>query len=480
MTNLSVRKMAAIFLFSAAAVITSSAQVFTNLVNFDSTNGAEPNSSLVQGLDGSLYGTTVNGGSSYGIVFKITRSGELTTVYTFCSQGGCADGSFPVSGLVLATDGDFYGTTQLGGANGAGTVFKVTSTGILSTLHAFEWNDGAEPQGALVQASDGNFYGTTLYGGSGQCQNQFGFGCGTVFRVTPSGKLTMLHSFDLSDGAFPYGTLVQASDGNLYGTTQQGGPANGGTVFRVTTRGTLKTIYNFCSLVNCADGAGPIAPLVQGLDGSLYGAAAVRGANSNGTIFKITSEGKLTILHSFDGADGGGPTALVQATDGNFYGTTSEGGDLTCNGSLGCGTFFKVTPGGTLTTLHDFELTDGALPYGSPVQATNGVFYGTTAIGGTSNVCFDGCGTAFSMSTGLGAFVSFVRNPAKVGQMFGVLGQGFTGTTSVSLNGAAAKFVAKSNTLLVATVPLGATTGYVTVTTPSGTLTSNVPFHVIP
>ena len=186
----------------------------------------------------------------------------------------------------------------------------------------------------------------------------------------------------------------------------------------------------------------------------------------------------LTTLYSFCGCtDGSYPQGLVQATDGNFYGTTIAGGT---NG----GTVFAITPSGSLTTLYTFcsqsGCTDGQSPDGELAQDTNGNFYGTTAFGGTSDDCEFGCGTVFSLSTGLGPFVSFVRNPAKVGQTFGILGQGLNGTTGVLLDGAPATFIVKSDTLLEATVPAGATTGPVTVTTPSGTLTSNVPFRVLP
>ncbi len=481
MTTCSAWRNVGVVFMMYAAMTPVHAQSLRSLLSFNGNNGADPNSSLIQGPDGGLYGTTAQGGNGYGIVFKLTPSGKLTTVYSFCSLTNCADGSSPAAGLVLSSDGSFYGTTAWGGSSGAGTVFKLTISGSLSTLHDFSWSDGAAPQNALVQAADGNFYGTTLYGGSGQCQDPFGFGCGTVFKLTPRGILTTLHNFDKTDGAFPYAALLQASDGALYGTTQQGGPVGGGTVFRVTLAGVWQTIYDFCTLPDCADGSFPVAPLVQGIDGDLYGVTATGGASDTyGTLFKITGSGKLITLHNFDGTDGWGPDALVQATDGNFYGTAGSGGDLKCDGGVfGCGTLFKVTPGGALTKLHNFELSDGLDPYDGLLQATDGNFYGLTTGGGSSEACFNGCGTMFSFDAGLGRFVSFVRNPAKVGQVFGVLGQGLTGTTGVQLNGTPAGFTVKSNTLLEATVPAGATTGFVTVTTPSGTLTSNVPFRVL-
>jgi uncharacterized repeat protein (TIGR03803 family) len=226
--------------------------------------------------------------------------------------------------------------------------------------------------------------------------------------------------------------------------------------------------------------------LIQAADGNLYGTTTLGGNGCNtyggcGTVFRITPQGKLTTLYAFHGTDGAGPYAgLVQATDGNFYGTTAYGGTDAPDCAGACGTVFKITPGGELTTLHYFAFTEGEFPDGSLLQATNGVFYGSTHSGGDST-CNPpgGCGTVFSLDTGLGPFVSFVRNPAKVGQTFGVLGQGLTGTTSVSLNGTPATFRVLSNTFLEAVVPAGSTTGPVTVTTPGGTLSSNVPFHVL-
>jgi hypothetical protein len=197
-------------------------------------------------------------------------------------------------------------------------------------------------------------------------------------------------------------------------------------------------------------------------------------------VFQVTSAGKFAIVHVFRKTDGWSPTGgLIQATDGNLYGTVPGGGDLTCFFGDGCGTIFTIAASGTLTTLYDLEFAGGDAPAGGLLQATNGTFYGTAAYGGDPG-CFQNCGTVFSLSTGLGPFVSFVHNPARVGQAFGILGQGFTGTTSVTFNGIPATFTVVSDTFIRATVPAGAATGFVTVTTPSGTLTSNVPFQVIP
>jgi uncharacterized repeat protein (TIGR03803 family) len=456
-------------LFSAAAIV-AEAQTFETLVNFDGSNGANPvYPGLVQGIDGNLYGTTLGGGANLsGTVFRLTPRGQLTTLYSFCSQANCTDGSAPQAGLSLATDGSFYGATSQGGVYGNGVVFRINTRGDFTTLHSFDYStEGVQPFAPPIQGYDGNLYGTTTGGGP--------YNAGTVFKMTLDGALTTLHNFE-GDGASPLGTLVQAVNGDLYGTTQQGGSSGNGTIFRITTGGTFTSLLSF----NLTDGSAPSGGLIQGIDGELYGTTYQGGANTNcedgcGTVYRVSLGGTLTTVYNFNLTDGANPNAaLIQGSDGNFYGTTYAGGSST-NCFQGCGSVFKLTPGGTLTTLHSFDFTDGAQPYGSAAQATGGNFYGTTTQGGS-----DSEGTVFGLSTGLGPFVTLVRNPAKVGQTFGVLGQGFNGTTSVSLNGTQATFKVKSNTLLEATVPAGATTGYVTVTTPSGTLTSNVPFRVIP
>ncbi len=457
-------------------VVSISAQTFTTLFSFDAAAGAPPFAGLIQATDGNLYGTTsgngVNGG---GTVFKITPSGTLTTVYSFTNCGqSCTDGYSPVAGLVQATNGNFYGTTLSGGVFLEGTVFEVTPGGALTTLYSFcaqtNCTDGQAPSSALVQGTDGNFYGTTVGGGSGTPP------VGTVFKITPSGSLTTLHSFNRTDGEQPYGTLIQATNGSFYGTTSIGGANGSGMVFKITSIGALTTLYNFCAQSNCADGGNPIGGLVQATDGNLYGETYGGGANFfYGTIFKITPAGTLTTLHSFDAIDGeASEGGLVQGSDGNFYGTTSRGGSN--NG----GTAFKITPAGTLTTLYNFctqypSCSDGQNPVASLVQDTNGVFYGTTELGGANAF-----GSVFSLSVGLGPFVETRPTSAKVGRAVKILGTNLTGSTSVTFNGTAATFTVVSSSEITTTVPTGATTGKVKVTTPHRTLTSNVSFRVIP
>jgi uncharacterized repeat protein (TIGR03803 family) len=493
-------KACGIFLLWAAAAVALPAQTFKTLWTFGDFEpyGENPfNVSLVQGTDGNYYGTTFFGGENEfhgndgGTVFKITPDGTPTTVYSFCAQDNCADGEGPFAGLVLGTDGNFYGTTRDGGATvgctttpiNCGTVFKVTPGGVLATLHSFTGNfDGSAPLSALVQGTDGSFYGTTSTGGVGKR--------GTIFSVTPSGSLKTLHNFGIETAYNSNGTLLQASDGNVYGTTEFGGDPNDfGTVFKLTPAGQYTTLYTFCSLDACADGRYPLAGLIQGTDGDLYGTTEFGGASMNcaggaecGTVFKITLQGALTTLFSFDESDGAYPDGpVIQATDGNFYGMTVAGGTGTClynNEVPGCGTIFEVTPDGILTTLYYFSQSQsygyGGINGGGLLQATNGIFYGTTAFGGT----YQG-GTIFSESVGLGQFVESVPTSGKVGSNVTILGTFLTGTTSVTFNGTPATFTVNSKSEIKTTVPVGATTGTIQVVTPrSGTLSSDVPFTV--
>jgi uncharacterized repeat protein (TIGR03803 family) len=377
--------------FCAAAAIAAPAQGvnFTTLVDFNCTDGCGPWAALVQGSDGNLYGTTAG---EIGTVFKMTPSGTLTTLHSFDGS----DGADPEGALVQASDGNFYGTTYSGaggncwGGIGCGTVFKITPTGVLTTLHTFTgYSDGGNSSSTLVQGSDGNFYGT-VYGVTTTDNTD-----GIIFKITPSGVLTTLHIFAGWDGEYPCDQLVQGSDGNLYGTTTQGGSNGGGTFFRITLSGTLTTLYDFCSRAHCADGYGAGEALVLASDGNFYGTNG-GGILGHGTVFKITPAGVLTTLYNF-GADfdiGGGLNpygGLVQATDGNFYGTTANGGGSdNCIG--GCGTVFKVTATGSLTILHNFDGTDGGSSFAGLVQATNGYFYGTTSGVGTYN---NSAGTVF-------------------------------------------------------------------------------------
>jgi uncharacterized repeat protein (TIGR03803 family) len=470
--KLSRSKMACLVsVFCVATAIFSPAQIkFTSLLSFDGKNGADPHYVyLVQGIDGNLYGTTYSGTGDGGTIFKVTTAGALTTIYTFCADGAaCTDGAQPTAGLVLATNGDFYGTTMKGGANSDGVVFQVTSAGALTALHSFDSTDGAEPEFALVQATNGSLYGTTSSGGTGDV--------GTIFEITTAGKFTSLLSFDGTNGDYPNTRLLQGTNGDLYGTTTEGGGGSG-TVFDITTAGKLSTLHVFTS----AQADGNWGSLIQASNGNFYG-TTFGGGNGNGTVYEITPAGELTTIYTFCAKsgcpDGSSPYAgVIQGTDGNLYGTTFGGGTSSPDCTAGCGTIFKLTTAGKLTTLYKFcskaDCADGSAPQGGLVQDTNGTFYGTTYYGGT-----DGIGTIFSLSAGLGPFVKTLPTSGAVGTAIKILGTDLTGATKVTFDGTAATFKVVSSSEITTTVPTGAKTGTVKVVTPAGTLSSNVTFSV--
>jgi uncharacterized repeat protein (TIGR03803 family) len=467
--KLSVSKTVCIgFVFYIATAIASPAQTtFTTLVSFDGTDGSQPNNvSLVQGRDGNLYGTTAVGGANgpYGTVFEVTPEGMFTTLHSF----GGSDGAFSTASLIQATDGNFYGTTEEGGdisGEYAGTVFKITPGGAVTTLHSFcaqsGCTDGYQPDAGLVQGMDGNLYGTTQGGGA--------YGHGTVYKITPQGTLTTIYSFcakvDCTNGSDPNTALVQAANGNFYGFA-------GDTVFKITPSGKLTTILNFYGTLGLSAG------LVIARDGNFYGTADSGGTSNAGAVFKMTPNGVLTTLYNFCSlplcADGNTPYGqLIQGSDGNFYGTTREGG------AKGYGTIFKIAPDGTLTTLYSFcpqaGCDDGAYPYGGLAQATDGSFYGTTWAGG-----IDDSGVVFRISIGLGPFVETNPTSGKTGARVIILGNNLTGSTSVTFNGTASTFTVVSSTEIQTTVPADATSGIVEVTTLKKKLKSNVKFSVTP
>jgi uncharacterized repeat protein (TIGR03803 family) len=463
--------------FWAVTAVCLPAQTFTSLHSFDIKDGQYPWSPLLQGIDGNFYGTTQNGGSftnacsgGCGTIFKITPAGALTTVHNFDGR----DGSQVVSGLAQDVHGNLYGVTGGGGTSGVGTVFKMARSGQFTTLFNFSLFTGYGPQGGLVLASDGNFYGTTDVGGpsAGVCHP----GCGTIFRITPNGRFTLLHTFNgIPDGGFPLGVLIQAPNGSLYGTASAlGSPNSYGTVFSMTLGGKFTLVHAF----NNTDGAYPFAGLVLGSDGNFYGQTDLGGASAYGaygTVFKMTPAGEVTTLHSFEETDGDNPVAnRVEGPDGNFYGTASYGG-LYPN----FGTIFQIAPTGAFTTLHNFDMTDGSYPYAGLIQGTDGTFYAETFAGGTtSSVCPFGCGTVYSVSMGFGPFVEMLPVSAKVGALVDILGTNLTGATAVTFNGVAATFTVTSPSEITTKVPAGATSGEVVVQTPAGTLQSKAIFYV--
>ncbi len=477
-------------------------------------DGDFPVGGLIQGTDGNFYGTTSSGGLSSncdlgcGTVFMITPAGALTSLYSFCSQPNCADGSLPYAGrLVYGLDGNFYGTTATGGANGNyGTVFMITPAGVLTTLYSFcsqtNCTDGYAPFSGLALGADGNFYGTTYYGGANSA--------GTAFMITPSGALTTLCSFcsqaGCTDGAGPYGGLIQGLDGNFYGTSELGGANDLGSVFEISIasgRPALSTLYSFAG----SDGRFPQAGLIQASDGNFYGVTIEGGTNDDGTAFMITPTGTLTTLYSFcsqqNCSDGSGPYGgLAQVSNGTLYGTTYFGGSSSNCYTEGCGTLFSLSLG-----LPQFVETQ--LPSGNVGASVTILGLG---LKGASSVSFDGTVAKFTAgnseiktkvpagaTTGkvtvtlaaggtLKTVVPFrVRPRAKsfspkkgpVGEQIEITGVSLTQTATVSFGGVAAtQFEVHSDTQVTATVPTGATTGAITITTSGGSATSKKKFTV--
>jgi len=376
------------FLLSSSAP----AQSFHTVFSPDFSNGANPSTPngavLVQGPDGNFYGTTGGGGvnnGGCGTVYQLSPSGTVTTLHNFNFS---VDGCDPTSGLILASDGNLYGTTEY-------SIFKITLGGTFTLLY-MQSTGGPHLLNAMIQASDGNFYGTSSQGGGNQQ--------GTIFKVTPSGTLTVLLNFPNTQlGTGPKGPLIQASDGNLYGTTSSGGAGSSGTVFKMTLGGTASVLYTFCNTTksgSCPDGSQPWNAVLQAKDGNLYGttqSGGSGGTGGHGTIFKLTLGGALTTLYNFCPTsacpDGNTPEgALIQGKDGNFYGVTGSAGMFDQ-----AGTVFQLTPSGQFTTLHQFcsqtECADGSNPEGALLQASDGTLYGATNSDGPNSF-----GTVFSLT----------------------------------------------------------------------------------
>jgi uncharacterized repeat protein (TIGR03803 family) len=412
-----------------------------------------------------MYTVSANGGTFYGTVFKFNTSGTVSVVYDI--------GYIPWGGLTLGTDGELYGedgdggTVENCGVSGGGQVYKVTTAGSPTFLHNFTGTgDGCNPQGQPIEGANGIFYGTTL-----------GPNNGTAYSVTSGGTFTNLHTFTGTDGSQVYAPLVQGTDGNFYGNTVYGGTSGDGVIFKMTATGTVTVLHNFNG---AADGAHGYFGLIQATDGNFYGVAQGDGT-MYGTIFKITPGGVYTVLHTFTGepSDGSSPgSSLAQGSDGKLYGVTAAGG--TSNG----GTIFSLTTSGgsSYSVLYNFEDTSSTTGYNpaSPlIENTDGTFYGTTYYGGLYSTC--NCGVIYSFTNGLKAYASLVSTSGAEGAKIGILGQGFGSTTTVKFGGTQAVTVTRSgSTYLTATVPAGALTGSVTVTTGSTVLTSSQSFRVTP
>lgn len=415
--------------------------------NQTAPNGVDALGGLVQGPDRNFYGITGWGGTvqncpmpfmngaGCGTVIKLTPAGKLIVLHSFCGIEGCGglnvDGWLPMGRLIFGSDGNLYGTTNQGGlvANryNSGTIFKISRNGTYKILHMFSGNsgtgDGANPTAGLIQASDGNFYGTTQAGGT--------HGSGTVFRMTPSGVVTVIHSFSPSDGEYPQSALFEARDGNLYATCYGGGANSVGTAFRISKSGSFQKLYDFTNAPGNL-GYAPKAGLVQGPDGDLYGTTWAGGNNfgSTGTLYKLTTSGTVTLLANFDpNSNGSVPVAVpLLGSDGNLYLTASQSGGLNPHGYDDQGAIDRLT-----TSF-------------APPRPAIGSFYPTKGTPGV-NVT--------------------------------IAGSAFVGATAVKFNGISATFTVEASGFIVAKVPVGATTGTITVKTRGGTATSRKTFTVL-
>jgi uncharacterized repeat protein (TIGR03803 family) len=446
--------------------VSAEAQTVNYLAAFDGVNGSQP-STVIQATDGNFYAATAGhtaGVVEYGNVVRITPAGEISTLYNFCSKPHCSDGAWPNTPPILGSDGNLYGVTSgggsyLGNGGGWGIVYKLSLDGKLAILHTFctvsPCLDGEAPTG-IMQAADGNLYGTTYEAGQ--------FNGGTLYKITPAGVFSVVHSFcslaNCADGQWPEFPPIQGSDGNLYGTTIAGGPAHAGVLYDLTAAGRFNVVHTFLCYGTVCNFGGEPTGVVQDAEKNLFGVTAGGGIYGNGTFFEITSTHAFINLYSFNSGEYSPSQGLTLANDGNFYGTTQD-------------TIFQLTPSGVHTTLYTFTCCTAEFPFSGLFQATNGNLYGAVQF---YNSAWNGA--IYSFSNGLSPLVEANPTMGKVGKSVIILGNGLTGSTSVTFNGVAASFTVESDTYIKATVPAGATTGTVSVVTPTGTLNSNPQFVV--
>ena len=381
--------LAVVFVCGIVTTQSAQAQTFTVLHNFTgSPDGSLPYGSLIRDQAGNLYGTTETGGASgAGTVFKVSKSGTLTVLYSFT---GGSDGANPFAELLRDAAGNFYGTTANGGTSGVGTVFKLSKSGKETVLHSFAGGttDGCFPYGGLLQDTAGNFYGTTEVCGAS--------GVGTVFKLSKTGKETILHSFagGSSDGEFPsFTTLIMDTKGNLYGVAEQGGSSNLGVVYKLSKAGKLTILHSFAG--GTSDGCDVFGTPFMDTVGNLYGTANACGSSGAGMVWKVSQKGKETVLHNFTPgpSDGSEPVAgVIMDAKGNLYGSTYQGG------SANLGTVYKLNKKGTISLLHTFTGTDGDYLYAGVLRDASGNLYGTTLYGGSGHECNNSCGTVWQIT----------------------------------------------------------------------------------
>jgi len=460
-----------VFTFSLA--VRAQAQTLKVIGFFDGSDGNGPYGPVVQGTDGNIYGTTDYGGNAFasGTLYRVTPTGEVTDLHNFCSQPRCADGSTAFSPPAVGTDGNLYGVVGSGGVGFEGTFYKMTLDGQFTTLYAFcstePCTGGGGPNGIILGA-DGNFYGTA--GGGGNHENG-----GTFFSLSPTGQFKLLHTFcsvapNCLDGAVPSYAPILGTDGNFYGVTYTGGSLGGGVLYELTPAGTYSVLYNFCGLSAPCSGPGEPYQVVRDAYGNFFGQTEYDSRGYQyGSVFEITSDNQLLVLHNFNYDNYWPYIGVTLANDGNVYGVF--GYDVTNAGFI-----FEVTPAGRYAEIYNFPVDDnasGAPPVGPLFQGTDGDLYGVTPYGPGSFY-----GEVFQYSNNLRPLVETVPVAGAVGNSILILGNNLTGSSSVTFNGVEAAFTVESDTYIKATVPAGATTGVVSVVTPSGTLNSYPQFVV--
>jgi uncharacterized repeat protein (TIGR03803 family) len=452
----------------------------TLLHSFDLTDGASPQGGLSLASDGNFYGSTTSGGShSAGVIFKITPTGTFTVIYNFANG---TDRGFPRNSPVPGSDGGLYGTTVVGSNS---TVYKVTTSGVLTTLATI----GEEVDGPLTLGADGKFYGITNVGGTSNL--------GSVFSVTTGGVIKTLFNFAAATGSLPYGPIVQSADGNFYGTASAGGTLGGGVVYKLTTAGVYTVLHDFDSTSRSL-GFLPTTGLVQGSDGFLYGVTAGGGAHLEGTIFKIKSDGTgFADIYDFDGSHGAVPYSQpLLHTSGTIYGQTNSGG------SHNDGVIYSLNAGLT-SFIQPVPLKQARVGTSVGILGQN-LSTATKVLFGTGTGTFTVTGTTFmnaKPTTGATTGVITVKEPSgnllspltfkivpviisftppsgPVGTQVIITGTSFDQTSTVKFGTKTAAFTINSDTQITTTVPTGAVTGKISVTTPGGIANSSTSFTV--
>jgi uncharacterized repeat protein (TIGR03803 family) len=448
--------------FVGLNVARAQAQTLTVLDNFTGAPQIQTSASMALARDGNYYGGSYRGGANnLGAMFRLTPAGTVTVIYSLTS----ADGGPTYPNPILGDDGNLYGTCSQGSA-GNGYVFKLTPSGTFTHLHDFSGTDGSLSgsvgfAGGIIQGANGLLYGITSSGGAS--------GGGTFYQITTSGTLTTIYNFNNAADSVsqPYG-ITEGTNGVFYGVALSPGA---GVFFSLTKAGVLTVLHNFN---NDTNGGYSPSGLLQGFDGNFYGITITGGANNEGTVYKMTPSGTVTILHSFNQTTDQvsyPQSTLLQAPNGNFYSAI-----VGCNfgGCPNDGGIFEITPAGAYTTLETFDGTNGSLPWPGLNFNPNGDFYGITNDGGSSND-----GVYYSLNVGLSPYVYLLSISGEVGSKVQILGHGFTSSSVVSFNGVPATAVTRTGaTFLDATVPAGASSGYVTVTTGSSTVTSQRKYTV--